>query len=65
MVKTRAGFSTCREHGGEYAGDLGALTHLEDEHPELVALLSRAVMVPVPEDGQPPTPNREQRRRRR
>lgn len=65
MVKTEPGFSTCREHGGEYAGDLGAIEHLQAEHPDLWRMLSGAVMVPIPEDGQPPAPNRAQRRAKR
>lgn len=68
MVKLREGWSTCREHGGEYAGHLGALDHLEREHADLVAQLVRSRVVPLAE-GQSPTdamareqPNRAKRR---
>lgn len=68
MVKLREGWSTCREHGGEYAGDLGAIEHIEDAHPELVAMLKRAVVVPMRDDETAQhaiaraQPNRAQRR---
>ncbi len=69
MVRTGDGFSTCKEHGGSYAGDLAAFAHLEDEHPALLAQLSRARVVPLAEGDDPADviarqePNRAARRR--
>lgn len=67
MIKLRDGVSSCREHGGEYAGDLAALDHLQTEHPDLAKMLAGAVMLPVPdgENPAPPSPNRAARRARR
>lgn len=53
MVKLEPGFSTCREHGGRFAGDLAALDHLTSDHPELVDRLRAAVVVPM-HDGDDP-----------
>lgn len=70
MVATREGWSTCREHGGEYAGDVGALDHLTEHHSELVDRLKRYVVLAVPEGADPEhvidratTLNRAQRRK--
>lgn len=69
MVRTGSGFSTCKEHGGSYAGDLDAFAHLEREHPQLVAQLLGSRIVAVAEDDDPADviarqqPNRAARRR--
>lgn len=70
MVRLRDGVSTCREHGGEYPGDLAAADHLQTEHAELWAMLSgaRAYAVPTETDDDAfiaSLSNRAARRRRR
>lgn len=71
MVNLGNGIATCKEHGGRYVGHLAALDHLEHEHPELVDVLRRAVVV-VPDEGESADdaiarsqPNRRARRCRR
>lgn len=62
MVKLGDGLSTCREHGGQFAGDLAALDHLRNEHPKLFAQLMAGHGRMVDPDTLPPAPNRAQRR---
>jgi hypothetical protein len=72
MVSLGNGYSTCREHGGTFAGYPAAYAHLERDHPQLVELLKGARAIPVPEGADPDRiadviaheqPNRAARRR--
>lgn len=69
MMPLGDGYSTCREHGGRFAGHLAALDHLEHEHADLVDQIRRVRVIPLAE-GQDPAqaiaheqPNRAARRR--
>jgi hypothetical protein len=71
MVNLGDGVSTCREHGGRYYGAPAALDHLERDHPDLLDVLRRAVVVIPNEDESADDaiaraqPNRRARRCRR